>query len=179
MMAKCIRCGKSFLGRIKIKLSDAEICSKCYAELGFDPKYAKYGTAYSWAEIKDGSDAYYARKHAKEQTHEAESIGLNLKLFRQLHAAGATDPEIRLMSAICATLSDEGRDIDVLDVALGDNGSLLVLVDDVVAIEYKSDSGVKWIRLPNESEEKIRISGPARINAMASRIVQAYDAATA
>ena len=179
-MAKCVRCGKSFFGRIKIKLADAEICSKCYDELGFDHKTGLYiGSTYKWNDIKDGYDAMREKENTKRLAIEAADAGLNLKLYKQLNAAGATDPEKRLLGAICSVLADEGRDIDVIDTALGDNGSLLLMIDGVVFIEYKSDSGVKWIRFDNEGEEKIRITGPARINAMANRIVAAYDSVTA
>ena len=175
-MAKCIRCGKSFLTRGRIKLADADICYKCFDELGFDHKTGIYtGSLHKWDEIKDGAAVMNQRKWDAEATKKAEAIGLNLKLYRQLNRAGATDPEIRLLSAICSVLADEGRDIDVIDVALGDNGSLLLMIDGVVFIEYKSDSGVKWIRFDNEGEEKLRITGPARINALASRVVAAYD----
>ena len=179
-MAKCVKCGKSFFGRIKIKLADAEICSKCYDELGFDHKTGLYiGSTYKWSDIKDGYDAMRNKENTKRLAIEAADAGLNLKLYKQLNAAGATDPEKRLLSAICSVLADEGRDIDLIDAALGDNGSLLLMIDGIAFIEYKSDSGVKWIRFDNEGEEKIRITGPARINAMASRVVAAYDSAVA
>jgi len=35
-MAKCIRCGGSFLTRSKHQLKDGLICGKCLKELGFD-----------------------------------------------------------------------------------------------------------------------------------------------
>ena len=179
-MAKCVRCGKSFFGRIKIKLADAEICGKCYDELGFNHKTGIYtGSLYKWNDIKDGYDAMRAKENTKRLAAEAAEAGLNLKLYKQLNAAGATLPETRILSTICAVLLDEKRDVDVVDVALGDNGSLLLMIDGVVFIEYKSDSGVKWIRFENEGEEKVRITGPARINAMASRIVAAFDSAVA
>lgn len=179
-MAKCMKCGKSFFGRIKIKLADAEICSKCYDELGFDHKTGLYiGSTYKWNDIKDGYDVMRDRENAKRLAKNAAEVGLIPKHYKQLNDAGATDPEIRILSAISALLSDEKRDVDVIDVALGDNGSLLLMIDGVVFIEYKSDSGVKWIRFENEGEEKIRITGPARINAMASRVVVAYDSAVA
>lgn len=187
-MAKCVRCGRGGMGVLHqaIKLKDGDyICFKCYKELGGSPlKDATDVTkSYSYDEIKDGFEAMEARRmsalFSRANKEEAERLGISTKHVGQLDAAGATDPERRLLGAIYAVLADEGRDPDVLDIVLGDNGSLLVLVGDVVALEYKSDSGVKWIRLPNESEEKIRITGPAKINAMAPRIVKAYDAALA
>lgn len=177
-MAKCVKCGGSFLTRGRIKLADADICFKCFDSLGFNHKTGIYaGSTYKWDDIKDGFDAMMAREHAKKTAMEAFGLGLTPKIYKQLNKAEATDPEIRLMSAICALLSDEDRDIDALNVALGNNGSLLVMIDGVVIIEYKSDSGVKWIRLPHESDEKLRITGPASLNKLASRIVAAYDSA--
>ena len=114
---------------------------------------------------------------ARADRSEAEDLGITVKMVRQLDKAGATDPERRILGAICAVLADESRDIDVIDVALGDNGSLLLMIDGVVFIRYKSDAGVKWIAFENEGGEKIRITGPARINAMADRVVEAYDSA--
>lgn len=176
-MSKCVRCGKSFLTRGKIKLADAEICFKCYDELGFDHKVGIYGgDPHKWEEIKDGRDVMYARENAKKNAQEAANLGLTPKLYEQIKSFEMTNLEVKVLRAICSTLSDEDRDIDVLDVALGDNGSVILLIDDVVIIEYKLDEGVKWIRLLNESDEKIRITGAAVINKMADRIVAAYDA---
>lgn len=177
-MAKCIKCGGSFLTRGRIRLADADICFKCFESLGFDRKTGIYdGKSYKWDDIKDGFDAMMAREHAVKNAIKANDLGLTPKLYKQLNNAEATDPEIRLMSAMCALLSDEDRDIDALDMDLGHNGSLLVMIDGVVIIEYKSDSGVKWIRFPHESEEKLRITGPASLNKLVPRIVAAYDSA--
>ena len=179
-MSKCVRCGKSFLTRGKIKLADAEICFKCYDELGFDHKIGIYGgDSHKWEEIKDGRDAMYAREYAKQNAIEAANLGLTPKLYKQTKDIAMTNLEVKVLRAICSALSDENRDIDVLDAVLGDNGSVLLMIDDVVIIEYKLDEGVKWIRLLNESDEKIRITGAAVINKMADRIVAAYDAGIA
>lgn len=176
-MAKCVRCGKSFLTRGKIKLADAEICFKCYDELGFDHKIGIYGgDSHKWEDIKDGYDAMRSREYAKKSAIEAANLGLTPSLYRQMNSFEMTNLEVKVLRAICSTLSDEKRDINVLDCALGDNGSVLLMIDGVVIIEYKLDEGVKWIRLLNESEEKIRITGAAVINKMADRIVAAYDA---
>ena len=175
-MAKCIKCGGSFLTRGRIKLADADICFKCFDSLGFDHKTGIYtGKTYKWDDIKDGFDAMQARENAKRLETEAGKLGLTLKLYNHLRKAEATDPEIRLMSAMCALLADEGRNLDALNVALGDNGSLNVMINGDSIIQYKSDSGVKWIRFPHESDEKLRITGPASLNKLATRIVAAYD----
>ena len=177
-MAKCIKCGGSFLTRGRIKLADADICFKCFDELGFDHKTGVYtGKLYKWDQIKDGYDTMRAREYAAAKAKQAGELGISVKQFKQLDNANATDMEIKIFSKICAVLSDDDRDPDPIDVSLGDNGSLLLMIDGVVFIRYKADSGVKWIIFENESPEKLRIQGAGRINSLAPRIAQAYDSA--
>ena len=177
-MAKCIKCGGSFLTRGRIKLADADICFKCFDELGFDHKTGVYtGKLYKWDQIKDGYSAMRARENAAAKAKQADELGISVKQFKQLDNANATDMEIKIFSKICAVLLDDDRDPDLIDVSLGDNGSLLLMIDGVVFMRYKADSGVKWIIFENESPEKIRIQGAGRINSFAPRIAQAYDSA--
>lgn len=177
-MSKCVRCGGSFLTRGRIKLADADICFKCYDALGFDHKTGIYiGKTYSWDQIKDGYDAMRSREYEMQAIKDARESGLTLKLYKQLNRVNSTPTEIKIMSAICAVLLDEGRDIDVIDAELGHNGSLMLMIDGVVFIEYKADDGVKWIRFCNEGEDKLRIGGAGRMNSLAPRIVAAYDSA--
>ena len=178
-MAKCMMCGKSTLVKGHVKLADGAICTPCFLKLGFKLTDTATSSTYTYDEIKDGKDAMYQKKAAKAAVEydykEANKAGLTLKHYRQLEDAGATDMEKKILAAICAVLYDEGRDFEIIDVALGDNGFLLLMLDGTVFIEYKADSGVKWIRFDNEGQEKIRIGGAARMNALASRIVAAYD----
>ena len=185
-MAKCIRCGRSGMGVLHqaIKLKDKNlICFKCYKELGFEP-WKDMTTAplmYTWDDIKDGKEEMEGRRLGDliMRTSQAEAAKYNLSVrhYKELEAAGASTSEMRIMSAICAVLDDEGCDPDALEISLGPNNSLMVMIDGVVVVQYRSDKDVKWLMLPNESEEKIRITGPAKINTLASRIVQAYRAA--
>lgn len=177
-MAKCIKCGGGFLTRGRIRLADADICFKCFDSLGFDHKQGVYtGSLYKWDQIKDGYEAMRAREYAEAAAREAAKIGVSAEQYRQLNKADATDMEIKIFSKICALLKDDDRDPDLIDVSLGDNGSLLLMVDGVVFIRYKADAGVKWIIFENESSEKIRIAGAGRMNSFAPRIAQAYDSA--
>ena len=177
-MAKCIKCGGSFLTRGRIRLADADICFKCFDELGFDHKTGIYtGKTYRWDDIKDGFQAMQARHYAEIAAQAAEELGVSYKQYKQLGAAGSTNMENKILATICAILKDERRDPDLIDVALGDNKDLLLMIDGVVFLRYKADDGVKWIVFENESSEKIRITGPGRLNSLASRIVQAYDSA--
>lgn len=178
-MAKCMMCGKSTLIKGHVKLADGAICTPCFLKLGFKLSDATTSSLYKYDDIKEGKDVMYRKRAAesalKADYEEANKIGLALKHYRQLENAGATDMEKKILAAICAVLYDEGRDFEIIDVALGDNGSLLLMLDGTVFVEYKADSGVKWIRFDNEGQEKIRIGGAARMNALASRIVAAYD----
>lgn len=170
-MAKCIKCGRSLLlGRIK--LADADICKDCIRALGFEGRIdSTVGSLYKWDEIKDGIQEYWNRQNAKK----AASMGLTLKHYKQLNAAGSTELEDKIFSSMCAIWKDERCDVSRLDIAPGDNGSLLVLMDDVVVVEYKGEPDVKWILLP-DSPDKVYI-GSARITRLAKRIVAAYRAA--
>lgn len=171
-MAKCKRCGRTPLLGL-LKLSDAYICKRCLEELGFADKIsATTASLYKWDEVKDGIRAYWDRQNAKT----AASIGLTLKHYKQLNAAMATDLETKLFSAMCAIWEDERCDVSRLDVAPGDNGSLLILLDGTVVLEYKGEPQVRWILFP-DSEKKVRVGNSARINGLADRLVSAYRSA--
>lgn len=170
-MAKCKRCGRAALIS-GIRLADATVCRSCLDALGFDHIDRTTAGLYKWADVKDGIEAYWKRLNAKT----AASMGLTLKHFEQLSAAGSTDLEDKLFAAMCAIWKDEGLDVDRLDVAPGTRGSLLVLMDGTIVLEYKGEPQVRWILLP-DSPDKVRIGTSARINSLANRIVKAYRAA--
>lgn len=171
-MAKCKRCGRTPLLGL-FKLADAHICKRCLEELGFADKIDKYtASLYKWDDVKNGIRAYWDRQNAKT----AASMGLTLKHYKQLNAAMATDLETKLFSAMCAIWEDERCDVSRLDVAPGDNGSLLVLLDGTVVLEYKGEPQVRWILFP-DSPDKVRIGNSARINSLAKRVTAAYKAA--
>lgn len=170
-MSKCKRCGRSLMF-VRIKLVDADICPKCIDELGFSGMIdSNIGSLYKWDDIKDGVQAYWDRQNAKT----AASMGLLLKHYKQLNAAGSTELEDKVFAAMCAIWKDEGCDVSRLDIVPGTNGSLLVMMDGVVVVEYKGEPDVKWILLP-DSPDKVYIAS-ARIMRLAKRIVAAYRSA--
>ena len=70
-MAKCVKCGGSFLTRGRIRLKDADICFKCFESLGFERKDGIYnGKQYRWDDIKDGYYAYRAKENVRIRKHE-------------------------------------------------------------------------------------------------------------
>lgn len=171
-MAKCVRCGRNLLvGRIK--LADADICKKCLDELGFGDRIDNtVGSLYRWEDVRNGIQAYWDRQSAKT----AASKGLSLAHYKQLNAAGSTELEDKLFAAMCAIWRDEGCDVSRLVISPGSNGSLLVLLDDVVVLEYKGEPQVRWILFP-DSPDKVRIGNSARINSLAKRVTEAYRSA--
>lgn len=180
-MAKCIRCGKSTVVRGHVKLADSAICTPCFKSLGFKLNDTAGAIIFKYDDIKNGRDAYYSNEINKaaeryDQEHAAD-YDISTTHYSQLEAAGSTDNEIKIFSAICAVLEDEGYDTEPLQVTLGDKGSLFVMIDGVVILEYKLEPNVKWIRFPNESNEKVRIGGVRIINSLAPRICSAYDSA--
>lgn len=172
-MAKCVRCGNSFLMRRKVTLKDALICGKCYNELGFDNYLIS--DSYRWDDIKDGYETYRDRENQKYWSKEAEKRGLNVPHYRQLFSLGATDMEVKIFATIYALLNDEGKDADAIEISSGDNGSVNLSVNGEIFISYKADGGVKWIAF--ENGEKIRIGGAGRMNSLSPRIIQAFDSA--
>lgn len=171
-MAKCKRCGKApLLGLVKI--ADAHVCKRCLEELGFADRIDSYtASLYRWDDVKDGIQAYWNRQNAKT----AASMGLTLKHYKQLNAACSTDLEDKLFAAMCAIWEDEDCDIDCLDIEATKKGSLLVLRDGVVILEYKGEPQVRWILFP-DSPDKVRIGNSGRINSLAKRLVAAYRSA--
>lgn len=181
---KCARCGKGIgVVRRGQPIADGYICYGCLDEMGYDNKEFKRSAkrwTLSYQDLKDGPAAYY-EKSAKEfsdkyDAGEAAKFGIDLTHYKQLDSAQATENEIKIFAAICSVLADDGYDVDPLHIEPGTNGSLMIMLDDAVMMEYKSEPSVKWIRFPNESEEKIRIGGVGRINSLAPRISAAYEA---
>lgn len=180
-MAKCQKCGRGGVGLIVpgMLFSDRKyVCFDCARELGFNPKedYKSSFNLWSYEEIKDGLDAYNRRRWDKLNARDAASLGLSFTHWKQLKAAQATDLEFKLFSAMCAIWEDERCDASALSIAPGENGSLLVFLDDVVVLEYKGEPQVRWIFFP-DSEKKVRIGNSARINGLADRLVSAYRSA--
>lgn len=186
-MAKCKKCGKNGMGVLHsaVRLNDKNyVCRKCWGELGFSTNLLDMvndGLKLTWNDVKDGREAYEQDSINKiVQSHrsaEAAEYGISTAQYTGLANAEATEMEIKIFKAIVDVLYDEGADPDTLSVTSGERGSLLVMVDGVVIIQYKGEPQVKWIMFPHESEEKIRIGGAARINSLADKVIGAYRSA--
>lgn len=177
-MAKCIRCGGSFLTRGKVKLKDELICGKCFKELGFTDKTdVIVSSLYSYNDIKDGKDAYQQKKWAKQREEndiaEAKRLGLFYSDYRTLSDLDCEDGEMRIIEKICAVLDDEGCDTSKIEYEREPGSTLSAFVGDKKLYELKFTKDVKWIRI-GDDEEKNRIGNAAGINKLVGKLVEAY-----
>lgn len=181
-MAKCIRCGKSTLMRGHVKLIDADICTVCFKELGFDGSFNSTdiicaSSVYKWADIQDGKDAYNQRRWAKQRAaqdrEEAARLGLHFADYRTLLKLDCLDNEMKTVERICALLDDDGCDPKRITYEREPGGPLSAFVGDNLLYQLRYTKDVKWIRI--KDGDKIRITGPAGINKLVDKLVAAYQ----
>lgn len=181
-MAKCIRCGKSTLMRGHIKLSDADLCTPCFRELGFTKKLTTADIiiigSYKWNDIKDGKDAYDQRQWEKIKADNAKSASDRLGLFyadyRVLDDLECSDNEMRAVERVCALLADEQCDPKRIEYERDPGAPLSAFVGNGLLYELRYTKDVKWIRIGPDGEKKM-ISGPAGINKLAPKLVERYN----
>lgn len=176
---KCAKCGARGIGlwRRGWRFLDGKYaCMACVEALGFERSFFRNPCAYyNFENVKDGLDAYYERSNAAMWQRSAAEARIPVRSYKQMSAAGATSFEERFFARMCALLDDEGCSPERLDIASGENGSLLVLLDGTVVCEFKGERDVKWIRFPGE--EKIRVGNSAKLNSLAGRLVDSYRSA--
>jgi len=147
-MSKCIRCGGSFLLRGKIKLKDADICTKCFRELGFDKGYDLISELYSYEEIKEGIDKYYENQQKKELI-EALKADPPFKISGagNYERVEATDGEIEMFDVIESIL--DGCELPApLVLARKSSGYVSAVIGDWDLARIKYTERAKWIVLP-------------------------------
>ena len=177
-MAKCIRCGKSTLVRGHVKLADGAICTPCWKSLGFKITETATSSLYRYDDIKDGRDAYDQRQWAKRSAefarNESERLGLYYADYDTLEALDCSDNEMRTVERICALLEDEGCRTNRISCEREPGAPLSAYVGDKKLFELKYTKDVKWIRI-GDSEDKNRITGPAGINKLVNKLIEAYN----
>lgn len=177
-MAKCIRCGKSTLVRGHVSLEDAAICTPCWKSLGFKLTETATAKLYRYDDIKDGRDAYEQKRWAARQAEfsksEAERLGLNYADYDTLDALDCSDYEMKTVERICALLEDDGCKTRRISYERDPGAPLSAFVGDKKLFELKYTKDVKWIRI-GDSDEKHRITGPAGINKLVDKLVDAYN----
>ncbi|MEE1246098.1 MAG: hypothetical protein UHL70_02470 [Acutalibacteraceae bacterium] len=166
-MAKCIKCNGSFLTRGKIKLKDAYICFKCADALGFDHKtLVLTGSLYSWDDIKDGYDAYRARKYA------AEKPTVKIANYGQLRDINATDEESEIFDQL-RTISGAN---DLKFVRRSDSYVTAAIGPTDVA-RFKYTARAKWIRFPYVSNDKIPLASVESVSDLHDEIIKSVETA--
>lgn len=177
-MAKCEKCGSSTLFRTAVKFKDNKfICVKCLKELGHEHpvKEAFYLSMHTSEDILH-PEIKWARERDEACRRRAARLDISPAQYDALDKANATDFEINLFSRLCAILEDEGCETGSLVVTSGSGGSLMVFLGDVLLLEYKGEPQVKWIRLSDDPDNKIRFGQLSKINSLADRIVALYRA---
>lgn len=179
-MAKCERCGSGRMswwsGALKCK-DGKYICVKCLKELGHEHPFkdAYYLSLYTSEDIIH-PEIRWAREWQETCRKEAARLDITSAQYDALYKANATEFEIKLFSRLCALLEDESCDSSALAISSGENGALYVLLDDVIILEYKGEPQIKWIRLYDDPENKIRFGQLSKLNSLADRIAALYRA---
>ena len=179
-MSKCERCGVGGIGLIRsgVKFKDKKyICVQCLKELGHEHpiKEAYYLSLHTSEDILH-PEIRWARERQETSERRADRLDITPEQYDFLDKANATDFEIKFFSRLCAILDDEGCSSAALAVGSGTNGSLLVLLDGTVLLEYKGEPQIKWIRLSDDPDNKIRFGQLSKLNSLADRIVALYRA---
>lgn len=175
-MAVCERCGRGAMKVLHnaVRCKDRKyICVRCLKELGHAHPYrdAYYLSLKTSEEILH-PEISWERQRQEDCERHAERLDITPEQYASLDKANATDFEIRLFSRLCALLEDEGCDTAALTISSGSNGSLLVLLDGTVLLEYKGEPQVKWIRLSDDPDSKIRFGQLSKLNSLADRIAE-------
>ena len=179
-MSKCERCGAGGIGLIHsgVKFKDKKyICIKCLKELGHDhPVRDAYYLSLQTSEDILHPEIRWEHQRQEDCRRRAERFDITPVQYDALDKAQATDFEVKVFSRLCALLEDEGCSSAALTVSSGTNGSLIVLLDGTVLLEFKGEPQVKWVRLSDDPDSKIRFGQLSKLNSLADRIVSLYRA---
>lgn len=171
-MSKCIRCGGSFLLRGKTKLKDAEICTKCFRELGFDKGYDLISELYSYEEIKDGIDKYYENQQKKELIEALkDDPPFKISGAGNYEHVEATDGEIEMFDVIESIL--DGCELPApLVLTRKSSGYVTAAVGEWDLARLKFTDRAKWIVLPviESGSKKHYIEEPGDVNNFADEL---------
>ena len=176
-MAKCVRCGGSFLLRGKVNLADADICGKCFKELGFDKDDLLTASIYKYDSIKDGRDAYYMNCIKKSIVDEAlASASVKIVGGNNNHELVCTEEEREIYNIICSLANDDRIQL----FRKSDNYVSAVITSsqgygEMDIARFKFTTRAKWIRFGPDFE-KVPLTDPDDVEDMADEIQAAYEA---
>lgn len=179
-MAKCVRCGGSFLTRFKIKLKDEYICRNCALELGFPKDFYLRSTLNSWDDIKDGRDAYLLKQEKKKIKQEAILNAVNsvkMAHYGEERDLICTEQEREIFDIIKDMLRGLGYDDSLLRLVRVSDSYVTVKIEpwDVARIKYTPRA--KWVLFPSVdcADQKNRISSPEEVRAFSEQVQKTID----
>lgn len=179
-MAKCVRCGGSFLTRFKIKLKDEYICRNCALELGFPKDFYLRSTLYSWDDIKDGRDAYLLKQEKKKIKQEAILNAVNsvkMAHYGEERDLICTEQEREIFDIIKDMLRGLGYDDSLLRLVRVSDSYVTAKIEpwDVARIKYTPRA--KWVLFPSVdcADQKNRISSPEEVRAFSEQVQKTID----
>lgn len=169
-MAKCIKCGGSFLTRRKVKLKDALICGNCYKDLGFTNYLIS--ESYSFDDIKDGYDAYWKKKERekiKEQL-KAGGFSVNIAGVNDYPDTDPTDGEQKIFDYIKALCP--------VELTRKASGYVTAVYGETDVARFKFTDKAKWVVFPYlENKKKRYIEKIEDLSAFKEDIIKSYDEA--
>lgn len=179
-MAKCIRCGGSFLTRFKIKLKDEYICRNCALELGFPKDFYLRSTLYSWDDIKDGRDAYLLKQEKKKIKQEAILNAVNsvkMAHYGEERDLICTEQEREIFEILKELMRTAGFDDSPLGLVRMSDSYVTAKIDSWDVARLKYTNRAKWILFPvvSRSDEKIRIGSPEDVRAFGDQVLKTIE----
>lgn len=177
-MVVCERCGQSGFALIRgaVKFKDKKyVCVNCLKELGHKhPLKDAYYLSLQTSDEIIHPEIKWERQRREACQRRADRLDITPDQYDVLDRINATDFEIKMFSRICALLDDDGCSSRSLILESGDGGSIYVLLDGTVLFEYKGEPQVKWIRLFDDPDQKIRFGQLSRLNGLADRMAALY-----
>lgn len=176
-MSKCIRCGGSFVTRRKIQLKDAEICGKCFKELGFDKSDLLTASIYPYAEIKDGKQSYYLNKRKKAAKDEIiGSVSVSMSSYGEERDLICTEEEREIFEELEIICADVNPPHPLQLVRVSDN-YVSAKIGDWDLARFKYTNRAKWLSLPivEASSQKHQIEAPGDVADYSDQIRESVE----
>ena len=173
-MAKCIRCGGSFLTRFKIKLKDAYICGKCAEELGLEKDFYKRSSLYSYEELKDGWDAYLDNRQKKKEADKIKAM-VSVAHYGEERDLICTEEERLIFEHIKVMFEELGLSSSQLKLVRVSDGYVTAKVEpwDIARIKYTNRA--KWVFFPTSEKEKVNITSPDDVETLKDQLTRTVE----
>lgn len=174
-MSNCIRCGSGFLMRKRIQLKDADICGKCFKELGFDKRDLLTAAVYEYEKIKNGKTEYYAGA-IKDQIRDdvVNSVSVSVTGAGAERDLVCTEEEREIFDRIVDEFPEDGLRL----VRVSDN-YVSVKRGDWDIVRMKFTNRAKWLMFPSieSGTNKFPIDEPREIEDFFASVLESIETA--